>query len=243
MHIEEFDNINALESTHWWYRGTREICFDAIDRVLTNRGIGILDIGCGTGGNMIELARYGHVEGLDLSPHCVELCRAKGLAVRTGDILSQELPPERYDLVTMFDVLSQLPPVAIPDAVRNVRRSLKPGALFAFRDPALAIAAGRHDLEVNVRKRFNRRFVLRLFEETGFEPVYITYLNTLLFLPIVIFRKVHLLVTDTPKSDVDRVSGILNASLLAILRVERALLRLVTLPFGVSLFVIGRRPK
>ena len=76
----------------------------------------------------------------------------------------------------------------------------------------------------------------------GFEPLRVTYLNTLLFPPIVLLR--HLQRSRQPefaKSDVEDTGEPVNSLLLALLRVERILLQGTNLPFGVSLFAIGRK--
>ena len=65
---------------------------------------------------------------------------------------------------------------------------------------------------------------------------------TLLFPPIVLLR--HLQRSRQPefaKSDVDDTGEPVNSLLLALLRVERTLLRGMNLPFGVSLFAVAKK--
>ncbi len=242
MRVEELSAINALEATHWWYRGTRDICLDVLQRYMPPRDPRILDIGCGTGGNMLALRVFGRVAGLDFSPFCVEACRAKGLEASIGDFNTLDVAADTYGLITSFDVLTQADPPRLPEILTCIRRALVPGGLFAWREPALSIASGRHDFEVNIRQRFDRGLVRRLFEQAGFELVYVTYLNALLFLPIVAVRKLQLLRSRAPRSDVWETPAPLNALLLSVLRMERALIRVGPLPFGVSIFAVGRRP-
>jgi SAM-dependent methyltransferase len=237
---DEVDKINALEDTHWWYRGMREASLDEIERWLPQRPLRILDIGCGTGRNMQALARYGQVEGLDLDPLCIAACQAKGLPVAMGDLAHLQLPEQRYDLVTLFDVLNQVPPDAMPEILSRIRRALVPGGLIAFREPAAEIASGRHDLAVGIRKRFDPRFTRELLAHAGFEPLRIVHLNSLLFVPIVALRKLQLATGRYGQSDVAVASPAMNAALLSLLRFEHRLRKLVPLPFGTSLLAIAR---
>lgn len=241
MTIDEIDKINAMESSHWWYRGTREICMDQIARQLRGGDHAILDIGCGTGGNLQAMQAFGRASGIDTDPRCLEWCRKKGLDVAAGDMLQLSLPPAHYDLVTMFDVLNQAPPEQMGDVLSNIRDGLRTNGLMVLREPALSIASGLHDLEVGIRKRFDRVFLRSLLAETGFALVSVTYLNTFLFPPIVAMRKLQLLFQSEPRSDVQAVAAPLNALLLNVLRVERLLLRFQPLPFGVSLLAIARK--
>jgi hypothetical protein len=141
----------------------------------------------------------------------------------------------------MFDVLNQALPVQMPNVVKSIRNALVPGGVFAIREPALAFASGRHDREVSIRKRFDKPFLRELLEQAGFEIASMTYLNTILFAPIVVIRKIGVALSRDPKSDVQETNVALNALLLGVLRFERILLRATSLPFGVSILAIARR--
>jgi SAM-dependent methyltransferase len=102
----------------------------------------VLDIGCGTGGHSLEWARRSVAcVGVDMSPSMIALAREKaaGLsdAVRpaflVGDAQTFEAEGE-YDVATMmFAVLGYMNSNdAVLAALRNVRRHLRTGGLFAF---------------------------------------------------------------------------------------------------------------
>lgn len=102
----------------------------------------ILDIGCGTGGHSLEWAQRGiSCVGVDMSPSMVAIAEEKACT------LSDDARPDfmvgdaqnfqangAFDIATMmFAVLGYMNSnEAVLSALRNVRRHLRPGGLFAF---------------------------------------------------------------------------------------------------------------
>jgi SAM-dependent methyltransferase len=240
---DEIHKIAAVEQTQWWYRGTRDICFSLLDPFIGNRqGMDILDVGCGTGGNLLALSRYGHARGVDIDPLCVDYCRKKGLDASLGSMADLRQPPASLDLLTMFDVLYHVEPPETVSILRGMADAIRPGGLIAFREPAMDIARGWHDRAVNGRQRFTTGGITASLREAGFDPLRATYLNTVLFPPIVLVRRLQdLRQPEHAESDVENTAEPVNSLLLGILHIERALLRHMNLPFGVSLFAVARR--
>ncbi len=244
MTESEVHKIAAVELSHWWYVGTRDACFSMLGPHLAGRRHRILDVGCGTGGNLLHLARFGDVQGIDLDPVCVDYCLRRGLRCRVGTLTELGVPLASFDLVTAFDALSQLDKAETGIALAGIAAALAPGGLLAFREPAMRIAAGAHDRAVNVRQRFCRDEVISRLKRVGLVPLRVTYLNTLLFPPIVLARRLGgILRPRRVESDVQPVPAALNFALLALLRLETQLLRATDLPFGVSLFALARKPQ
>src|SRR3989344_660585 len=242
MSKEEFDKINKLENTHWWYVGTREICFDILERYLPQKtGIKSLDVGCGTGGNLKMLMKYGEAEGIDVDPYAVELTKQNNYNCRVGDMHNLNLPKENYDLITFYDVINQTKPELTPKIFNDVFSGLKCSGILSFREPAMDIAAGRHDKEVGILHRFNKNNTRKMLEKLGFQVLYIGYINSFLFLPIVLKRKIDKAFNLPPKSDVKNHSEVVNSFLLWVLRIEKVILKFVSFPFGVSILVVAQK--
>ena len=158
-------------------------------------------------------------------------------------MLDFEAPPASLDLITLFDVFTQVDRDMCPAALPRIVEALVPGGLLAFRDPALPIARGAHDRAASVQYRFKASEVGELLNHAGFEPLRITYMNTLLFPPIVLGRRLQdTLFPSLTASDVRPTPAPLNTLLLGVLRLEMQLLRITDLPFGVSLFAVARKP-
>lgn len=243
MNADEVHKMAAVEASHWWYVGTREICLSLLTPHLANgRPLHILDIGCGTGGNLAELARVGLARGIDLDPVSVDYTRRRGLECSLGNMLDFEAPAASLDVVTFFDVATHLGRDQFPTVLRHIADVLAPGGLLALREPAMPIARGSHDRAVGVLHRFAATDVQRCLEEAGFEPLRVTYLNTLLFPPIVLLRQLQNALAPTRAvSDVHPTAEPLNTLLLNVLRIEKQLLRFTNLPFGVSVFAVARK--
>lgn len=99
----------------------------------------VLDAGCGSGHEIIDIPRGAHVVGIDNSAQALsrnELVDEKIV----GDLQSYPLPPASFDEVLCWDVLEHLPQ---PDrAFRNMAQSLKPGGRMTIGVPNVLAAKG-----------------------------------------------------------------------------------------------------
>ena len=101
----------------------------------------VLDVGCGDGGVLRDLLRYGasadDLHGVDLLPARVERARSltPGASIEVGD--GQELPhaAREFDLVLGFTLLSSVvDPAARQRVATEMLRVLKPGGLIVLYD-------------------------------------------------------------------------------------------------------------
>jgi SAM-dependent methyltransferase len=71
-----------VEQSHWWHTGRRKIIASFVEdicRRVNDRRPRILDVGCGTGANLLMLSKYGDAEGVDVSEDALAFCRERGL--------------------------------------------------------------------------------------------------------------------------------------------------------------------
>lgn len=100
----------------------------------------ILDVGCGTGGHSILLARRGYrVTGIDASPVMIKKAKTKARGIKTKlklhrlDIRNFDLKTKYDACISMFAVIDYLTKTDdILKALKNIRQHLKPDSLFVF---------------------------------------------------------------------------------------------------------------
>ena len=243
MNHAEYGIMADLEDAHWWYRSLRGIIQLYSHRYMTQDSPRILDIGCGTGANMQLLMQHATVFGLDLSEEALRLSKTRDVpCLSQANAMSLPFNDGCFDLCTLMDVLYHR---AVEDKCAPLKESwrvLKPGGYLFINVPAYAWLASSHDRAIHTDHRFTRAELHALLLESGFEPLRITYWNTLLFPAVALVRllRKH---SDQNESDLSGyTSSIVTYALECILGVERVLMRLTPMPFGVSIFAVGRKP-
>jgi len=98
----------------------------------------ILDAGCGEGAllDFLRARGFARLDGFDLSPENVALCRAQGLDfVREADALRLGEQAGEYDLILSLDLLEHLPKDAAAGFLEGARRRLAPGGALVIQTP------------------------------------------------------------------------------------------------------------
>ena len=75
----------------------------------------------------------------------------------------------------------------------------------------------------------------------GFEPARVTYANTLLLLPVVLWRGFQRVAGRQMASDVRQLPVWLTLPLRTVLQLERGWLRVFNLPVGLSVLALARK--
>lgn len=179
---------HRAEDRHWWYRGRREVIERAI-AALELPAVGrILDAGCGSGRNMVELSRRGVVTGVELSDTSVALARGRGAGeVISGSVLEMPFADDSFDLATCLDVIEHLEDDLA--ALRELRRVVAPDGSLLVTVPAYQWLWSGHD-EINHHfRRYTRSSLQRTAEQAGWREVRATYFNSLL-LPVAVLLRV-----------------------------------------------------
>jgi SAM-dependent methyltransferase len=232
-----------VEQSHWWYAGRRQILasfLDDICRRVTDRRPRILDVGCGTGANLLMLSKYGDAEGVDVSEDALAFCRERGLEnVKLG--AAEELPYDNgtFDLVTALDVVEHLDDDLA--GLREMRRVLRPGGRVLLFVPTFMFLWGLQDDVSNHRRRYRLSELRRVLEQAGFEVERTTYANITFFMPILAMRKLMRLTGIKAESENNINVSALNGVLARMLGAESFVLRYMNIPFGVSGLCVARK--
>lgn len=231
-----------VEQSHWWYTGRRKILTEFVEQIcrqVTDRRPRILDVGCGTGANLLMLSEYGDAEGVDVAEDALVFCRERGLdKVRLG--AGEELPYEdgTFDLVTALDVVEHMDDDLA--GLREMRRVLRPGGRVLLFVPTFMFLWGLQDEVSNHRRRYRLPELRRVLEQAGFEIERTTYANITFFLPILVMRQLMRLTGIKADSENNINVSALNGVLGRVFGAESWLLRFMNLPFGVSGLCVAR---
>jgi SAM-dependent methyltransferase len=228
------------DRAHWWFLGRRAIILAEMARRLPAGRARMAELGCGSGGMLEALSRFGTAVGVETDAALRARARERGLDVRAG-ALPDAIPlhPGRWDAVCLFDVLEHVNDEA--GALAACRRLLVPGGRLFVTVPAYAWLWSRHDDLLGHRRRYTARALRQIAERAGFAVERVTYFNTVLALPIMVMRIVRAALRR-PGHDLDRPASWLNRALATCFSAEARLLRWTSPPFGISILLVARRP-
>jgi SAM-dependent methyltransferase len=193
---------HQVEDRHWWYRGRRTVLESVIAGLVLPPHARILDAGCGSGRNMVELARYGSVTGVELSQTSVALARQREVGeVIAGSVLEMPFADHSFDLAVCLDVLEHLQDDLA--ALAELRRAVAPGGALLVTVPAYQWLWSHHDEINHHHRRYTRRSLQRVAEQAGWRQLRTTYFNSLLLPVAALLRVLDRVNTKTTESSLD----------------------------------------
>lgn len=234
--------LYKLEESHWWHIGRRRIIASFVKQIceqVTDRRPRILDVGCGTGGNLKLLSQFGDAEGVDISPDALAFCRVRGLnKVKLG--AAEDLPYDdgTFDLVTALDVVEHLDDDVA--GLREMRRILRPGGRILIFVPTFMWLWGVQDDISHHRRRYRLPELRRAVTQAGFEVERTTYANITFLPPTFVGRMLMRLTGFKPESEAHINISALNPLFARILGAEATFLKFMNFPIGVSGLCVAR---
>jgi len=242
MYEHEYDAMYSLETSYWWYIARRALAVELLnDELNGHEAMQILDVGCGTGGNMDAFARLAPTFGIDVSIDALHFCQARGIKQLALSPV-EELPFKReaFDIVTALDVLEHT-----DDDLRSLRAIhgvIKNNGLLLITVPAYGFLWSEHDEALKHRRRYTAYELRNKLALAGFEVVRTTYFISALFFPILAVRVWQGLFKDStqPKTSLYVLPKWATKFLVGLLSLERKVLRRMNFPFGVSVVALAR---
>lgn len=229
------------EDHHWWFVARRIIIRKILSYYLpVKRKRRILEVGCGTGGNLELLSTYGDVYATELDDEALEMAGKRGAYRVVKGSLPDDIPFEGgFDLICMLDVLEHIDDDR--GALEVIVKKLNPGGKILITVPACKFLWSEHDVTLHHKRRYGKKQLLRLVHASGFRIIYYTYFNTLLFPVIAAVRSRKKINGKECGTDVSMPSKPVNLLLTAIFSGERFLMPLISLPFGTSILLLAEK--
>jgi len=209
----EVRKLAALEDRHWWYKERRALLARELKRLRPGRA---LDIGAAGGGNTRVLRSFGwSALALEYGSEGAEVARERGLDVIRADARCLPMATDSADLVIAFDILEHIEEDHL--AASEIARVLRPGGIALIAVPCDMSLWSAHDVAVGHVRRYTRETLREVLVKAGFTIETLWSWNVLLR-PVAAWRRKR-----SSGSDLDELSGIVNAGLSAIVAAERYL--------------------
>lgn len=243
MEAAAYGGMAAAEGRHWWFAARRRIIARMLRRLDLPADARILEIGCGSGGNLEMLRAFGHLEAIEFDDAARAVARERSdIAIGRGalpDGLPEFAAP--FDLVVMLDVLEHVE--RDEQSLGRLIGLLKPGGHLMLTVPAFRFLWSAHDTFHHHYRRYRRGPLRRMLEQAGFDLDYAGYFNTFLF-PLVAGARLldRVMGGGDPQAGLKVPAAPLNAVLREIFALERLIVPVLPLPFGVSLLIIACKP-
>jgi SAM-dependent methyltransferase len=248
MESEEYTRIAAAGDRHWWYRSTRALLEEVVGPHLpaVDARTLYLDAGGGTGATGRWLAERAATVLDDFEPSALQAASLSSAGYRPvrADLNHLPHPDASFDAVLCVTALYHRMNPDPQVVVREFARVVRPGGVVCLMEPGVRRLWRSHDVITHAARRFSRGDLADLIRDAGLELRRSTGAFSFLVPPAVALTVVERLRgrSGPGSSDVERGDGLAGRVLAGLASVERAALRHVDLPAGLSIIAIGRAP-
>lgn len=235
-----YQDLFELENSHWWHIAKRRTALGLLQERL-KPGARLLDLGCGTGQNLVSFSQLSETYGIDVEAEAVSWCKKRRLKnVKQGSAYAIPFPNRSFDAVTLLDVLEHTDE---DQALPEVFRVLKPGGLVLISVPAFQWLWSRWDEVLHHHKRYTKSSLCRALHHNGFRPLVTSYAYSFLVPPVWIVRKLKSWRNqDQYVSDFRLGNPTVNTLLGKMADLERPFVLKGQVPLGTSVFTLAKKP-
>jgi SAM-dependent methyltransferase len=243
MDDDEYQRMVDAGERHWWYRSTRSLLELLVSPHLgpVDGGTIYLDAGGGSGATGSWLTDRATTVLDDFEQIALQAALHDHAGYRSvrADINHVPHNVNAFDAVLCVTALCHRMNPDPQAIVNEFARVTKPGGLVCLMEPGGKRLWRGHDDVTHTARRFSLAEMRALVRGAGLDLVRATGAYSFLVPPAAVMGIVE---RGKNKSDVGRNESGLGGVLGQVARAERALLRKVSLPFGLSVIAIGRKP-
>jgi len=238
MESQFYKEMYAAEEFHWWFVARRTILKKILDRFYNGlESSQVLEVGCGSGGNLNLLGTYGRLYAMELDDEARMMAASRKICpVRPGR-LPDDIPyDETFDLICMLDVLEHIDDDLA--ALQAVRKRLNQEGILLITVPAYRFLWGPHDVINHHKRRYTVKELTKILTKAGLTIRYKSYFNTFLF-PVIAASRLLNNISHGKDSDLKLSSNLVNRYLTAVFASESLFLPGISFPFGVSIVLVA----
>jgi SAM-dependent methyltransferase len=239
-----FEPFADVEERSFWFRARNRLIVSAFRRHFPGAR-SFLEVGCGGGVVLVGLRDANpelRLVGVELYPEGLVVARRRLPDVELVELDARDLQYEsEFDVVGAFDVLEHVDDDEL--VLAQMVRATRPGGGVLLLVPQHRWLWSEHDEIVEHRRRYTRKELLAKAERAGLEVVEVTsFVSSLL--PVMAVSRAVDRVRNKTNPIANLAPGPLNGLFERILDGERKLIEHgVSLPFGGSLMLVGRKPQ
>ncbi len=248
MSENEFKLYDQLEKDYWWYKARRDILSEFLSHIENRGEKTILEIGCGTGGNLKYLfSDFKKRLGLEINETAIMYAKLK-LMDRTriikGDANELDMEFESINCVALLDVLYHKNINSVDLILLKINKLLKKDGYLLISDGAFNFLHGTHSETVDSARRFTIKLLTKKLKNSKYRIVKASYWGVLIFFILLIKRVViEKFFKDkffNKSTDFTSIS-IINNLLYLCVSMEKYILRNGKIPVGSSVVILAQK--
>ncbi|MFC1626931.1 class I SAM-dependent methyltransferase [Patescibacteria group bacterium] len=241
MRKDLYKELFEVENKHWWHDHKRKVIHQMIDKY-ANQGK-VLDIGAGMGKILKELQiRDWQVYGVDSENQAVRWSQKRGIKIKRRDIEKDlGFKSNSFDLVLALDVIEHLKDDQ--EMLNKIADVLKKQGVAIITVPAYQWLFNYWDEMLGHKRRYTTQSLKNIISADKFEIEYLGYFSMFIFPVAMIVRIIKKIFGTTETSDFQTTPWPwISVPVIKFFNyIERMLLSVISLPFGLSVICVIRK--